>query len=488
MCINICRTDNSLRSYQQQAKQDIFAAWNECNNVLFQMPTGTGKTRLFTSIISDIKFCSLSNRKDVKILIVAHRIELIDQISESLDKYKIRHGIIAGNKERNLRYEVQVASIQTITHHANYNVAKDLNINYIIIDEAHHATANSYRKLWNMFPLSKKLGVTATPWRMNGMGFESIFNKILISAPIKTFIEKGWLAPYSYYSINFTSSLKKEINEIQEFDIEGDYKTSALESIVDQRSIRAHLLDSYMKLAKGKKGIIYSISRKHSEHICEEFQKAGVKIVKIDSRTPKNERKLYVERFKKGLIDIIVNVDIFSEGFDCPDIDFIQLARPTKSLVKYLQQVGRGLRPNPNKKKCLILDNVGSHFEFGFPDTERDWVVAFSGTSESKVPRYSSTRQGTATSVEKNFEEGSCELTLVEDVMITNSDNSPWNETDIQLLQTLYSERKCSIEVISSVFKCSPEEVQFQINELGLEVISSNYADVSHNSCLNLHT
>ncbi len=187
--------------------------------------------------------------------------------------------------------------------------------------------ANSYKKLWTIYEGSKKLGVTATPWRMNNSGFRSIYDKLILSQSIKKFIQQTWLSSYSYGNGN-----------------EGGYKISALEREMDNVQIRAQLLETYLKYAKGKKGIIYSISRKHSDHICKEFREAGINIVRIDSETPRDERRLYVERFKKGLIDIIVNVDIFSEGFDCPAIEFIQLARPTKSLVQSLQQVGRGLR------------------------------------------------------------------------------------------------------------------------------------------------
>lgn len=330
---DIVRTDNSLRPYQQEAKADIFSAWDECNHVLFQMPTGTGKTRLFTSIISDIKAWGILNQKETKVLIIAHRIELIEQISESLDKYNVAHGVIAGGKERNLRPQVQIASIQTITHRTNMDVANSLAVDFVIIDEAHHSTANSYKKLWNLYPNAKFLGVTATPWRMNHLGFTSIYDRLIVSKPIKDFINEGWLAPYTYYSIKNDSRIRHDITNINDFDIEGDYKISALENVMDRGSIRANLLDSYLKLAKGKKGIIYSVSRKHSDHICKEFKDAGINIVRIDSETPRDERRLHVKRFKNGLIDIIVNVDIFSEGFDCPDIEFIQLARPTKSLM-----------------------------------------------------------------------------------------------------------------------------------------------------------
>ena len=164
---DISRTDNSLRLYQQRAKEDIFSAWDECDGVMFQMPTGTGKTRLFSSIIRDIKTWSTQKDENIKILIIAHRIELIDQISDSLNHYKVSHGIIAGGKPRDLRHSVQIASVQTITHRTNLDVAYDLNANFIIVDEAHHCVANSYKKLWDMYPHAKKLGVTATPWRMN---------------------------------------------------------------------------------------------------------------------------------------------------------------------------------------------------------------------------------------------------------------------------------------------------------------------------------
>jgi len=472
---NISRTDRSLRTYQQHAKEDIFSAWDECDNVMFQMPTGTGKTRLFTSIISDIKTWGIQNSIDIKILIIAHRIELIEQISESLEHYKVSHGIIAGGKPRDLRHQVQVASVQTITHRNNLDTAKKLNANFIIIDEAHHSVANSYKKLWEMFPNTKKLGVTATPWRMNHLGFSQVFDKLIVSASIKHFIDHGWLSPYIYYSIKDSNHIISDINNIDEFDSEGDYKISALERVMDQHSIRANLLQSYLTLAKGKRGIIYSVSRKHSDHICEEFRQKGINIVRIDSETPRDERRLYVQRFKRGLIDIIVNVDIFSEGFDCPDIEFIQLARPTKSLVKYLQQVGRGLRPTANKCKCIILDNVGAHIEFNLPDADRVWETEFIGDSNNRKRRKVSASSVISSSVERNFDEGSGELCLIEDIERNISpvlDNSPerylWHEKDDELLKTLYVDRQCPIDVLTVVFKCDEACITEHLKELNL--------------------
>ena len=416
-----CQKDITLRDYQQLAKEEIFSKWNRVDNILYQMPTGTGKTRLFTSIIRDISIWGLRHNINYRILIIAHRSELIEQSSRSLDKYRIKHGVLAGTMKdkRDLTQAIQVASIQTITHPANQCLIDDLKFDFIIIDEAHHAVANSYRKLWEYCPDAKKLGVTATPWRMNNSGFAQIFDAYIPSMSIKDFIQKGWLATYQYYSIPTSSELVKSIESIREFDIEGDYKNSALVEVCDTSRIRAQLYDSYEKNVLGKKGIIYSISREHSEHICLQYRSRGVAIENIDSKTPAKVREKVIQAFRNGEIDIIVNVDIFSEGFDCPDIEFIQLARPTKSLVKYIQQVGRGLRKNGDKK-CIILDNVGMYSRFGLPDEERDWESFFYG--EEKEPTstkgYSRNNGSLREYVETDLSEGNEEMILIQDLEV----------------------------------------------------------------------
>lgn len=413
-----CQNDITLRDYQQLAKEDIFDKWNLFDNILYQMPTGTGKTRLFTSIIRDINIWGLRHNINFRILIIAHRSELIEQSSRSLDKYRIKHGVLAGTMKdkRDLTQAIQVASIQTITHPANQCLIEDLKFDFIIIDEAHHAVASSYQKLWEFCPDAKKLGVTATPWRMNNSGFAQIFDAYIPSMSIKEFIQKGWLATYQYYSIPISSELLKSIDSIREFDIEGDYKNSALAEVCDTLKIRAQLYDSYAKNALGKKGIIYSISREHSEHICSQYQSHGVLIENIDSKTPAKVREAVINAFKNGEIDIIVNVDIFSEGFDCPDIEFIQLARPTKSLVKYIQQVGRGLRKNGDKR-CIILDNVGMYSRFGLPDEVRNWESYFYGESReySSSKRYSRNNGNIREYVETDLSEGDDEMVLIQD-------------------------------------------------------------------------
>ena len=234
--------DITLRDYQLKAKEEIFSRWNIANNILYQMPTGTGKTRLFTSIIRDINVWGLRHNIFFRILIIAHRSELIEQCSNSLSKYRIDHGVLAGTMKemRDPTKPIQVASIQTITHASNRSLINNLSFNFIIIDEAHHAIAHSYKKLWHFCPDAKKLGVTASPWRMNNCGFSSLFDAYIPSMPIKDFIKKGWLASYQYYSIPINSKVIESINTIREFDIDGDYVLSTGDFILQMSTLIAY--------------------------------------------------------------------------------------------------------------------------------------------------------------------------------------------------------------------------------------------------------
>ncbi len=406
-----------FRPYQQNAKDEIFSAWDEVNHVMLQMPTGTGKTYLFTSIMQDITRWSLATRTPTKILVIAHRKELIDQIDRSLNDFGVKHTVMRGRKEtRNLANPVLVASIQTISHPANEVDVVRLRdrIRFVIIDEAHHAMADTYRDLWKKFPKARFLGVTATPWRMNHSGFRRVFDRLILTPSVKSFIKMGYLSPYEYYSLKTSSHVQRAINSIRRFDKFGDYEVAAMLEAMDLGSIRAQLVASYLRFARGKKGIIYSINKKHSHNICEDFRRIGVKIVDIDDSTPRAEREQYVKDFAEGKIDIIVNVNIFSEGFDCPDIEFIQLARPTRSLSMYIQQVGRGLRKSKGKSKCLILDNVGMYARFGLPDANRQWRKHFNGQEVDESPRGGGGGMGFGFYEEPDLTEGNEDMFLIQ--------------------------------------------------------------------------
>lgn len=372
--------DRGLRPYQQEMKHDIYTQWDSVDNVMLQMPTGTGKTIVFCSIVNDIFNWCIRHSARSHILIIAHRKELIEQASNKLDSRHISHGIIQGSRTQYLNRTVQVASIQTFMAKRTYDKVKRIPFDFIIIDEAHHSMAPSYQNLWEMYPNSKKLGVTATPWRMNHSGFTGLYNKLVLSKPISWFIGQGYLANYDYYSVASNSDIQRKVNSIDKCGADGDFLESELSNLFDVGHIRAELYKSYSQFAKGKKGIIYAIDRRHAANIRDLYSSKGVSIGMIDGTTPKDERNNMIEEFRNGDLQVIVNVNIFSEGFDCPDIEFVQLARPTKSLAMFLQQIGRALRPSRNKSKAIILDNVGLYNRFGTPEANRQWRHHFIGS------------------------------------------------------------------------------------------------------------
>lgn len=368
----------TLRPYQEEAKIKIFEAWEEHNSVMFQMPTGTGKTILFSSIIRDLHDLGAVEKRAIRVLVLAHRKELIDQISESLGrKYKVRHGIIKADYPEEMSIPNQVASVQTLSRRLKKWGEKDFD--FIIIDEAHHALAETYVNIIETFPNAKILGVTATPYRLNREPFTDIFNTLIISKSIKEFIDDKHLCDYKYFSIKPSSFIQKAIDNIDDFDIGGDYANAAMSRVCDNRKVRAGVYETYDKYAKGKKGIIYTINQEHNHNLAEKFIENGVRVATIDSKTNGKLRNEIVKSFRKGDIDVLFNVNIFSEGFDCPDVEFILLARPTMSLSLYLQQVGRGFRTHLGKEEVLLLDNVGSYNKFGLPSARRKWQHHFDG-------------------------------------------------------------------------------------------------------------
>lgn len=376
--------DATLRDYQVENKRKIYEAWQSCRSVMLQMPTGTGKTRLFVSIARDIFDYGASIKKTYKVLILAHRKELIEQISEHLgQKYRLAHGLIISQNIEQKKYSMQVGSVPTLNRRLDR--WEDKNFDVIIIDEAHHVKAKSYKKIIDLFPNAKILGVTATPYRLNHAGFRPEFDELIVSPSVAEFIKRGYLCEYDYYSIRPNSELQMEIDRMK-LDFEGDYKESEMMGVMDRDTIRADILDTYLRYAGGKKAIVYTISRSHNVHLAEKFKAAGIVSAAIDSETPKEKRDELVNKFRRGDIQVLFNVNIFSEGFDCPDVEVIQLARPTKSLSMYLQQVGRGLRPAEGKERLLILDNVGLYNKFGFPSARRKWKYHFEGQDVDETP------------------------------------------------------------------------------------------------------
>ena len=364
-----------LRDYQIEICEKVNEAFKAHRSVMMQMPTGTGKTVVLASLVKQY----LNRDADCSVLIVAHRIELIEQTGTFLNHFGIDYGMIAGGKRPAMLKRVMVASVQTLSK----NLDIDLSPSLVVIDEAHHALAKTYQMLWAAWPEAKFLGLTATPYRMSGDGFTDLFEVLVDSWSVKQFIADGWLSPYDYYSIRPDSEEQQEIDSLKKRGADGDFQMKELREKLDVRPSIERLFESFERFAFDKKGIIYAIDIAHAEHIAEFYRLQGVNAVAISSKTPAKERAEVIRTFKdENRIQILVSVDLFSEGFDCPDVEFIQLARPTLSLAKYLQMVGRGLRPCKGKQCCTIIDNVGLYRTFGLPSVDRDWGAFFLGNEE----------------------------------------------------------------------------------------------------------
>lgn len=357
-----------LYDYQEDMKGRIEGELRLHRSVMAQMPTGTGKTYLLTAVIDSF----VSNNPMEKVWIVAHRRELVSQIDETVRKF---HSYYASNTS-SLLSSVKAMSIQWLMRH--YDEIEE-EPGMIVIDEAHHALAKTYKEMWERFPKAKFLGLTATPCRLNGKGFTDLFDVLVQSWSVPEFISKGRLATYDFVSIKSDGVTQRLIDSLQKRGADGDYQNKEMDMLLNKKPSIERLYQSLEEFGKDRKGIVYAINISHAQKITKLYQENGVKAIAIDSKTPATERQQDIEAFKKGDIQVLVNVDIFSEGFDCPDVEFVQLARPTLSLAKYLQMVGRGLRVAKGKKNCVIIDNVGLYRVFGLPSQVWNWNAMFEG-------------------------------------------------------------------------------------------------------------
>ncbi|EOS10337.1 DEAD/DEAH box helicase [Phocaeicola sartorii] len=394
--------NDGLRDYQQEMKLRLFEEWELHRSVMVQMPTGTGKTHLLAAVVKEF-LCG--GGVGMRVWIVAHRRELVEQIEETVARYGMgkepdksaKNGRTGKDSMPEESGRVRVFSIQWLSRNwKNREESPGL----IVIDEAHHALAETYRELWKRYPEARKLGMTATPCRLNRKGFTDLFDTLITSWSIAEFIGRGWLSSFDYVSIRANSREQRLVDSLKKRGADGDYQVKEMNAVLNRETGIRQLYESVRRYAAGKKGIVYAVSIAHARQIAAYYSLHGVESVAIDSRTPALERKELVEDFRRGRISVLVNVDIFSEGFDCPDVEFVQLARPTLSLAKYLQQVGRGLRKSDDKDSCVLIDNVGLHRIFGLPVRDRDWEAMFEGRMAGNAqPRIRTENSGLSVSV-----------------------------------------------------------------------------------------
>ena len=379
-------TEMKLFDYQKDMAMRIEKAFRLYRSVMAQMPTGTGKTVVLASVVESF----LGEHPLKSVWIVAHRRELVSQIQETIERvFSNRLAEKEDGSSDNLIEKpldsslftlrsslIKAMSIQWLARHYD-EIGEEPGM--IVIDEAHHALAKTYKEMWDRFPKAKFLGLTATPCRLNGKGFIDLFDVLVQSWSVPEFISKGRLATYDFVSIKSNGVTQRLIGSLQKRGADGDYQNKEMDMLLNKRPSIERLYRSFEEYGKDRKGIVYAINISHAKKIVELYQEHGIKAVAIDSKTPAAERQADIEAFKKGDIQVLVNVDIFSEGFDCPDVEFVQLARPTLSLAKYLQMVGRGLRVAKGKKCCVIIDNVGLYRVFGLPSQIWDWKATFEG-------------------------------------------------------------------------------------------------------------
>ena len=379
-------TEMKLFDYQKDMVMRIEKAFRLYRSVMAQMPTGTGKTVVLASVVESF----LGEHPLKSVWIVAHRRELVSQIQETIERvFSNRLAEKEDGSSDNLIEKpldsslftlrsslIKAMSIQWLARHYD-EIGEEPGM--IVIDEAHHALAKTYKEMWERFPKAKFLGLTATPCRLNGKGFIDLFDVLVQSWSVPEFISKGRLATYDFVSIKSNGVTQRLIDSLQKRGADGDYQNKEMDMLLNKRPSIERLYRSFEEYGKDRKGIVYAINISHAKKIVELYQEHGIKAVAIDSKTPAAERQADIEAFKKGDIQVLVNVDIFSEGFDCPDVEFVQLARPTLSLAKYLQMVGRGLRVAKWKKCCVIIDNVGLYRVFGLPSQIWDWQATFEG-------------------------------------------------------------------------------------------------------------
>ena len=335
-----------LRPYQNDLVEQTRQAWHSGYRApCIVLGCGGGKS----CIVAEIARRTTWNGK--RVLFLVHRKELVDQIFRTF----VRWGVLMDL--------CTVGMVQTVTRRLKKMPKPAL----IITDENHHSLAASYKRIYDFWSDVPRVGVTATPVRLNGDGLIDVNDKLIIGVSTKWLIENHFLAPYDYYapSVADLTGLHTKM---------GEYVAADIEEKMIRKAVFGDVISYYRRLAGGKQAICYCASVKHSKATADAFCDAGIKAVHLDGETPKAVRDKIISEFRKGDITILCNVDLISEGFDVPDCDCAILLRPTHSLTLYIQQSMRCMRYREGKR-AVIIDHVGNYARHGMPDDERTWSL-----------------------------------------------------------------------------------------------------------------
>lgn len=355
-----------LRDYQESLIEGCRQVFRQGEDtVLIQLPTGGGKT------ITSAFMVQRSSDKGLVCWWLVHRREIITQASKTFASLGITHGIIAGGNCTDPAKRVQIGSIQTIVRRLDKLTPPDM----IFFDEAHHMASGQYQEVFDRFPNAKKVGMTATPARLDGRGLRQWFANLVMGPTVALLIERGALAPYRLFAPHVP-----DVSQIG--TVGGDLKRGDLADVMDKPSIVGNAVEHYKKLCPGKRAVAFAVNIQHSLHIVEQFNFEGIRAEHVDGTMDTASRDAAIQRFIDGETLVLSNCELFGEGFDVPAIEAVILLRPTKSLSLYLQQVGRALRPAPGKDYAIILDHAGNSLPrelngqgHGFPDDDREWSL-----------------------------------------------------------------------------------------------------------------
>lgn len=354
--------NHKLRPYQIKAENDLRKAYVKHKAPILVMPTGSGKTHIFTDV------ANRARQKGHRSLIVVHRSYLYNQVSQKLNDIGVDHGIIAPGHSMT-EDRIQIASIDTVIRRLDQIKSPFL----IIYDECHHVIKNNkWGKLAQYFYNAKILGVTATPCRTSGQGLginSGGFFDVIVNGPSILNLTPEYISPIKMYA----PDIGIDMTGVRR--IAGDYDRKETIKRVDLKSIYGNIPAHYKKICYGIPAIAFCVTVKHAEHVSEEFRSWGIPSASVSSKTPESKREELFQGLARGKYLVLCSCDLVSEGFDVPVCGCAILLRPTQSLILYLQQCGRSTRIAPGKKYAYIIDHVGNYIRHGFPDENREWSL-----------------------------------------------------------------------------------------------------------------
>lgn len=364
-----------LRNYQRNAINGIRESIARGNrSIVLVMPTGSGKSKVASAIAAG------ADAKGKRVLFVAPRRELIYQISEHFGLVGVDHGVIMAGERPSFVESHQIACIPTMARRffcdgeplqaSMYGGPTAPEADLVIVDEAHIGVGGQAQKVIEHFKSQGAvvLGLTATPARQDGRGLGAIYDDMVIGPSVGELIDQGHLVPVRYFG---GSTPDMEGVKVQA----GDYAKGETSKRVNNPTLIGDVVSNWLRLASDRQTFVFAVDVAHSKALCEQFKAVGVKAEHLDGETDHEERKDIQQRLRDGEVQVLVNCQVMTYGVDFPPVSCIVLATPTKSVVKYFQAVGRGLRTHPGKADCMVLDHAGVVDQIGFIDDSMPWSL-----------------------------------------------------------------------------------------------------------------